>query len=62
MLTRIFTPQNMSHVMCHVSRVTCHVSRVTCLMSHVRCHFFLFFDKVVKLIGGGYVINKAYPV
>ena len=35
-----------------MSRVTCHVSRVT-------CHFFS--DKVVKLIGGGSVINGAYP-
>ena len=24
--------------------------------------FFFFFDKVVKLIGGGSVINGAYPV
>ena len=40
------------HVMCHVSHVTCHVS-------HVTCHnfFLLFSDKVVKLIGGGSVIN-----
>ena len=29
-------------------------------MSHVTCPFFL--DKVVKLIGGGSVINGAYPV
>ena len=34
----MFTPQNMSHVMCHVSHVTCHMSRVTCHMSHVTCH------------------------
>ena len=39
----------MSHVICCVSYVTCH-------MSHVR--FFL----VVDLVGGGSVINGAYPV
>ena len=40
----MFTPPNMSHVMCHVShhesRVMCHVSRVTCHVSHVLCHNF----------------------
>ena len=46
----MFTPHNMLHVTCHVSRVTCHVSRVTCHVPHVT-------DKVVKLIGGGSVIN-----
>ena len=68
---RMFTPPNMSHVMCHVKcQVTCHVTchvtcQVTCHMSHVTCHmsfFFFFLDKVVKLIGGGSVINGAYPV
>ena len=51
---------HMSHVMCHMSRVTCHVSHVACHMSHVTCH--IFFDKVVNHIGGGSVINGAYPV
>ena len=37
----------------HMSRVTCHVSLF---------FFFLFSDKVVKLICGGSVINGAYPV
>ena len=53
---------------CRVSHVTCHVSRVTYRMSHVTCHmsrvtfFFLFFsDQLVKLIGGGSVINGATP-
>ena len=50
---KIHPPQ---HITCHVSHVTCHVSPVTCHMSH----FFLSW-KVVKLIGGGFVINKAYP-
>ena len=55
----------MSCVTCHV---TCHVLHVTCPVSHVTIFFFffsffLFFpDKVVKLIGGGSVINEAYPV
>ena len=42
-----------------MSHVTCHVSHVMCQM----WHFFLFFsDNLVKLIGGGSVINVAYPV
>ena len=72
-IERIFTPHNMSHVMCHVSRVMCHVSCVTCHVPHVTCHMlcvtyhnvflvFFFVEKVVKLIGGGSVINEAYSV
>ena len=38
--------------MCHVSHVTFHVSYVM---------FFFFFFKVVKLFGGGSVINGATP-
>ena len=37
------------------------MSCVTCHVSHVTIYFF-FFDNVVKLIGGGSVINGAYPV
>ena len=48
------------HVTCHMPHVTCHVSHVTCHVSHVTCNF--FFDKPVKLIGGGSVINGANPV
>ena len=44
--------------MCHVSCVTCQVSGVTCHVSRVTC----FFDRVVELVGGGSVINGAYPV
>ena len=55
----MFTPPNVSHVKCHVSRVTCHVSHVTC---HMLFFFVLFFDKMVKPIGGGSVINGAYLV
>ena len=66
----------LSNTICHVSIVTCHVSPVMCHMSHVTCHlshvkiffFYIFFnplnifDKVVELVGGGSVINGAYPV
>ena len=54
---------DLSCVTCHISCVTCHVSRVTCHMSCVTCHFFCFFlfDKVVKLVVGGSVINGATP-
>ena len=41
--------------------VTCHVSYVTCHMSHVTCHFGGG-GKLVKLIGGGSVINGTYNV
>ena len=64
-------------VMCHMSCVTCHMSCVTCHVSPVTCQnfFFLHFynqkiknkkpekmDRVVELVGGGSVINGAYPV
>ena len=56
----MFTPHNMSYVTCHMLHVTCHVSRVICHMSHVIfILFYLFFDKLEKLIGGGSVINGA---
>ena len=45
----------MSIVMCHMSHSTCHVSCVTSHKSQI------FFYKVVVLIGGGSVINGAYP-
>ena len=55
--------------MCHMSRVICHVSCVRCQVSGVTCQVsdffnfkFLFFYKVVGLVGGGSVINGAYPV
>ena len=57
----------MSRVTCSMSRVTCHVSHDTCHMSHLVFVFLLlvniiFFDKRVKLVSGGSVINGAYPV
>ena len=49
--------------MCHVSCVLCQVSRVMC---HIKKNLFFLslkkVDKVVELVGGGSVINGAYPV
>ena len=54
---------HVSCVICTMSHVTCHMSSVTCHMSHVMCHMSHFFSgEVVKLIGGGSVINWAYLV
>ena len=39
----------------HPRSVTCHVSHVTCQM-----FFFVFFYKVVELVGRGSVIDRAY--
>ena len=61
-------------VMSNVSPVTCHLSSVTCCMSIYIYFFFMEtnlytfksfkkkLDKVVELVGGGSVINGAYPV
>ena len=46
----------MSGVRRHMSRVMCQVSSVTLLF------FSFLLDKVVELVGGGSVINGAYPV
>ena len=45
-------------VMCHLSNVMCQVSNVTCHLSPIKCVWF-FLDKVVELVGGRLVINKA---
>ena len=55
---RMFTPPPC--VTCHMSGVTRHMSGVRCHVSSVTCHF--LWKKVVKLAGGGSVINGAYPV
>ena len=52
---------------CHMSGVRCHVSCVMCHVSRVMCNLFLsfflsFLDKVVGLVGGWFVINRAYGV
>ena len=51
----------------HVSPVTSHLSPVTCHMSKCSLKKKLFYllkklDKVEELVGGGSVINGAYPV
>ena len=51
-----------------MSHITCHVSPVTCHLSHVNKKIYILFlsfkkiDKVVEIVGGGSVINGAYPV
>ena len=50
------------HVMCQVSCVTCQVSCVSCHISGVIVIFIFISDKAVGLVGGGSVINGAYPV
>ena len=47
------------HKTCIVSHAMCHVSSVTCYVSCVKCHKL---DNLVELVGGGSVINRAYPV
>jgi hypothetical protein len=58
---------HVSHVRCQVSGGRCHVAGVRCHMSGVSFmlivyYNFIFQDKVVELVGGGSVINGAYPV
>ena len=51
---------NPTCVTCHVSGVRCQVSDFSCCDSHFLDLFVS--DKVVELVGGGSVINGAYPV
>ena len=59
------TISSTSFIRCHVSCVRCQVSVVGCQVSGVMCYFFrvfiCFFHKAVELVGGGSVINGAYP-
>ena len=52
----LFLIIGLSCVTCHVSCVTCHLASVTCPVSH----FFLY--ELLKIVGGGSVINGTYPV
>ena len=52
---RMFTP-HMSHVRRHLSRVRCHMSGLTTTF------FLCSHNKVMVIVGGGSVINRAYPV
>ena len=45
------------HVTCYISHVTCYMSCVMCPVSYI----YIYFDKVMKLIGGGSVINGPTP-
>ena len=48
--------------MCHMSGVTRHMSGVMCQVFRVIFLILIFFfDKVLELVGGGSVINGAYP-
>ena len=50
--------------MCYMSGVKCQVSGVRCQVSGVRwpvSGVTIFFYKLVELVGGGSVINGAYP-
>ena len=64
-ILREYSPTSTGHmpgVMCHLSRVRCQVSSVTRQVSGV-FFFFLLFDELGQLVGGGSVINgEAYPV
>ena len=48
--------QKVSHVMCHVSCVTFFTSVI------IYTNIYFFFEKLVKLVGGGSFTNWAYPV
>ena len=55
------------HDTCHMSRAMYDMWHVTCYVWHVTCYLKpiindFFFYKVVRLVGGGSVINRAYPV
>ena len=52
---------HMSHVMGHVSYVT-FIINIYFILYLISLNFLYFSDKVVKLVGGGSVINRAYPV
>ena len=52
----------MSGVRSQVSGVTCQVSGVPCQVSHVIFLLLLVSEQLLKLVGGGYVINGAYSV
>ena len=56
------------HTICHMSHVTCHMLYARCNVSGVRCQessvkkFLFIFYKIVELVRGGSVINRANPV
>ena len=61
-ILREYSPTDTGHmpgVMCHLSRVRCRLSSVKCQVSGV---IFFFIDELGQLVGGGFVINGAYPI
>ena len=48
-------------VVCHMSCVTCHMSGVTIFKICYIFFLFFFYNKVVKLVARGFVINGAIP-
>ena len=57
-----------SHVMCHMSHIMCHMSSFFSfffLSSYLYIlkfkHIFLLLHNMLELVGGGSVINRAYP-
>ena len=66
---KIFTIPYVSCVLCQMSGVTCPLWRVTCHLWHVTCHvtqffgfiyIYIFFYKLMELVGEWSVINGAY--
>ena len=57
--------RNVSHVMCHMSPIffiVYFVSKIFVqLNKYPLLYIFFFGDKVVELVGGGFVIKGAYP-
>ena len=55
-------PQHVSHVMCNMSCVAYHVAYVMCHMSCAKFFVYFYFlniYNILKLVGGGSVINVA---
>ena len=52
--------RQMARIMCQMSGVTCHMSLVTCHQPISKKNSFLYI--VIKLVGGGSVINRATPI
>ena len=58
----MFTPRQLSPLMCHMLRVISHVPRVMCHLSGFKYHIIIFLHKLVEQVGGRSFINEAYPV
>ena len=58
-MSYVICHMSLSYVICHMSYVICHMPYVTRHVSHVKPKNIY---KVVELVGGGSVINGAYPI